>query len=108
MATTSAVKESQTGIRAGKQCIQPTINRTGGEMDARSMQVPSQVNMAKGNKSRKLRGMANPHRTQRQQVLSRYGLNTKRAYESDAKECPIYKTGPLESFVSVEMKGKKV
>ena len=63
-------------------------------MDACSMQVPSQVNMAKGNKSRKLRGMANPHQTQRQQELPGYGQNTKRAYASDAKECPIYKTGP--------------
>jgi hypothetical protein len=83
MATTLAIKKSQTSIRAGKQCIWPTINRTGSEMDARSMRVPSQVNMAKGNKSRKLCGMANPCLTQRQQVLSGYRQNIKRAYESD-------------------------
>ena len=89
MATTMAIKEIQTVIRTSKQHIQSTINKTCCEMDAQGIRIPSKVNMAECNINRKLFWMANPHQTQRQQVLPKYGKNTKSSYESDAQECPI-------------------
>ena len=84
MVTTTAIKEIQAGIRKNNQRIGSNINGTGCEMDARGMRIPSKVNMAKGNTSRKLCLMANPNQTQRQQILPRHEQNSKRAHESNA------------------------
>ena len=108
MATTKTIKESLACIRASKQRIRFTINGTGCEMDARGMRIPSKFNMAKGNKSRKLCWMVNPHQTQRQQILPRHKQMPKGDVNQTCKNVRSTKQAPLESFVNAEMKGKKI
>ena len=77
-------------------------------MDARSMRIPSQVNMAEDNKSRKLCQMADPHQTQRQKYYPDTNVTPKGHMNQKRKNVQSTKHAPLESFVGAEMKGKKV
>ena len=70
MATKGAQEASHTKIAAGKQRVRPTFNRTRNKMDACSVWVPSQINMAQGNQSRQFHWMAITHREKCQQILS--------------------------------------
>ncbi len=56
-------------------------------MDARSMRIPSQVNVTQGHSSRKLHRLATPQRAECKKILPRNNGNTKGTYESNSQEC---------------------
>ena len=92
MATKNPIQKSSTRARKSKQCVQSTIHRTRNKMDARSMQIPSQINVAQGNSSRELHRLATPQHAECEKILPRNNGNTKRAYEPNAQECEIDKS----------------
>ena len=71
MATKNAIQKGLTRARKGQQCVQSTIHRTGNKMDARSVRVPSQINVAQGHRRRKLHRVATPQRAECKNVLPR-------------------------------------
>ena len=71
MATKNPIQKGSTRTRKGKQCVQSTVHRKMNEMDARSVQVPSQINVAQGHCSRKLHRVATPQRAECKKVLPR-------------------------------------
>ena len=61
-------------------------------MDARSMQIPSQINVAQGHSSREIHRLATPQRAECEKILPRNNGNTKRAYEPNLQECEVDKS----------------
>ena len=66
-------------------------------MDARSMQLPCQINVAQGHSSRELHRLATPQREECEKILHRNNRSTKRAHEPK-----VFKTSN-----TTPLKGKK-
>jgi hypothetical protein len=69
VATEALIQTSLEGTMTGQQRLQPPINQTSHQMDARRMQIPGKINLAQSHKSGQLCGLANANGTQRPKVL---------------------------------------
>jgi hypothetical protein len=65
-------------------------------MDARSVRLSGENNMAQSNQSRKLHWLAIAHCQERDEILSRNNRNTKGAPQPDKKKCQIHKTQAIQ------------
>ena len=91
MATKNPIQKGTTRARKGKQCVLSAVHRTRNKMDACSIQIPSEINVAQGHSSKKLHRLVTPQRAECEKILPRNNGNTKGAYEPNSQECEIDK-----------------
>jgi hypothetical protein len=92
LATEATNKALQEISPTGQQCLRPPLYRRSNQVDACGLWVPSQINMTRGGKGRKLHRLAAPHRTEPQQILPGNHRNPKMAHDSNTKERAINKS----------------
>ncbi len=71
VATKAPIQTSAEGTPTDQQRLQPPINQTSHQMDARRLWIPGKIDLAQSHESGQLRGLADANGMQHPKVLPR-------------------------------------
>jgi hypothetical protein len=105
LASTETLNKSQANTTNSQQRLQPAVHQTGNKMNARSMRIPSKINVAQSNQSSKLHWMANANN---KNVKKYYPQTTKtpKGHLNQTRK-NVQSTKPMETCNTTTLQGKK-